>query len=272
MLTSSPGGEPRQTAASGQPKPTSVTTALDGPDGLLDRARQGDPSARETLLRRYSPYFLKIASRVTGTYLELGRDDEASVALMAFNEAIDSFDPGRGASFLGFARTVIGRRLIDHFRQTRPRRSEVPLSAVADAESLAGVWVDGRAADASGLQAANAEAAEWAYRDREEADERLDEVLRYREALAAYGITLGELVGLAPRHEDARRRAIEVARVLASRPDLLKHLRSKGELPLQALTGLTGVSRKTLERQRKYIIASALILTEDLPHLEAYLR
>jgi RNA polymerase sigma factor len=271
-LNLGPGGRgPDRTSSSGLSGQVAADR-LDHPDGLLAEARAGDRAARETLLSRYSPYVLKIASRVTGTYVKLGRDDEASVALVAFNEAIDSYDPSRGASFLGFAQTVIRRRLIDHFRG-KARSRDVPLSALGDGDAVAGSEVgDGSPGRVGGFVAAHAAAAEGVQRDYEERSERLEEVQRYRELLAAYGITLAELVRISPRHEDARRRAMGAARVLAARPELAQRLRQRGELPLKELSSLAGVSRKTLERQRKYIIAVALILMEDLPCLEAYLK
>lgn len=266
-----PGDRRDRTASSGLSGRV-PTDRLDSPDGLLARAREGDRTARETLLSRYSPFALKTASRVTGTYVRLGHDDEASVALMAFNEAIDSYDPGRGANFLGFAQTVIRRRLIDHFRG-KIRNREVPLSALSTGDGMMGSGSEEDAAGGvAGVAAGQVAAAEWAHRDHEEQGERREEVLRYRELLATYGISLGELVRVSPRHEDARRRAVEAARVLAARPELIAKLRRRGELPLKELGGLAGVSRKTLERQRKYIIAVVLILVEDLPCLEAYLK
>lgn len=270
-LSSSPGGRRPDGLAASDPMGQAGKACLDGLDGLLARARGGDAAAREALLKRYAPFALKVASRVTGSYVEMGRDDEASMALMAFNEAIDSYDPDRGASFLGFVQTVIRRRLIDYFRQGQFRRREVPLSALVEDENAESALEGGRAAGLSRLEAARA-AAEWAHADWEEASDRQDEVLRFRELLAVYGISLAELVRASPRHEDARRRAMEAARVLASRPELVGYLRRRGELPLKELEALVGLSRKTLERQRKYIIAIALILTEELPHLEAYLK
>lgn len=269
-LEQGPGDRRDRTASSG-PSGRVLTDRPDSPDGLLARAREGDRTARETLLGRYSPFVLKTASRVTGTYVRLGRDDEASVALMAFNEAIDSYDPGRGASFLGFAQTVIRRRLIDHFRG-KIRNREVPLPLTTGDGMMGFGAEENEAGSVAGAVAGQVAAAEWAHRDHEEQRERREEVLRYRELLATYGISLGELVRVSPRHEDARRRAMEAARVLAARPELIAKLRRRGELPLKELGGLAGVSRKTLERQRKYIIAVVLILVEDLPCLEAYLK
>ena len=48
----------------------------------------------------------------------MGRDDELSIGLIAFNSAIDSFEPGRKVPFLAFCRVVIINRLKDYYRQT----------------------------------------------------------------------------------------------------------------------------------------------------------
>ncbi len=52
--------------------------------------------------------------------MEYGIDEELSIALMAFNEAIDGYDTSKG-SFLSFAKLVINRRLIDYLRKKTKR-------------------------------------------------------------------------------------------------------------------------------------------------------
>lgn len=268
-LTLSPGGRRPPGKAAGDPAGSGPPATRPDLEGLLAGARRGEAEARESLVRRYTPFVLRVASQAAGRYVELGRDDEASVALVAFNEAIDRYDPARGASFLGFAATVISRRLVDHFRHDLARRREVPLSVLGgSAAEVPGVSAEGP----PGESEIALSLAERAYREQEEAQARREEVRRYRELLAAYGISLAELVRVSPRHADARRRAVAAARLLARQPELSAHLRAKGELPLRSLERVTGLSRKTLERQRKYIIAVALILLEDLPYLEAYLE
>ena len=66
---------------------------------LVARAQGGDMYAREQILQDYRPFYLRVASNCCRKYLVLGRDDEASIAMIAFNEAIDSFDSTGGASF-----------------------------------------------------------------------------------------------------------------------------------------------------------------------------
>src|SRR5690554_430015 len=101
---------------------------------LVAAAQAGDARAREQILYDYRPFFLRVASNSCRKYLVLGRDDEASIAMIAFNEAIDSYNSDGGASFLSFAELVIKRRLVDYFRRQSKRSEEIPLSSFESEE------------------------------------------------------------------------------------------------------------------------------------------
>lgn len=231
------------------------------PVSLVRRAQEGDGRAREDLIEAYTPFVLRVAASVCGRFVALGRDDEASVALIAFGEAIDAFRPDRGGAFLSFAETVIRRRLVDYFRQQK--RREVPLSEleVEDEEGNA-------------FSPAEVDASLARHAAEEERRERQAEIASYQALLAEYGITFAELARLAPRHRDAREAAKAVARRIASEERFLDHLRRERALPLAELyrSGGLPVSRKTVERNRKYIIALTLILAGDFPFLREYVR
>jgi RNA polymerase sigma factor len=227
-------------------------------DLLLEPARKGDAQAREDLIRTYTPLVLRVGSQVTGRYLTLGRDEEVSIGLIALNEAIDRYDPGRGASFLSFAELVIKRRLVDHYR--RQKQSEIPLSELETEDD------EGNPLDTVERRQALDEHARLT-----EAEERKHEIARYARRLADFGIKFSELVEVSPKHEDARERALEAARIVATEPQLSAHMLARRELPLKQLEDRVGVSRKTLERQRKFIIAVALIMLEDFYHLRRYI-
>ncbi|MGE5484870.1 MAG: RNA polymerase sigma-I factor [Ignavibacteriales bacterium] len=227
---------------------------------LLERARRGDSASRENLLKAYMPFVMKIASQFCGRFLRLGEDEEAQVALEAFNEAVDCFDPGTRVPFASFAQTVMKRRLIDDLRKRRRLGREIPLSSFDEEDE------EGNIRNTVEVAQATAE-----YDRAQERIERQYEISRYRDLLEEFGITLTELVGLTPKHVDARERAQDVARMVAEDPALRGHLQEKGELPLKELEVRTGLSRKTLERQRKYIIAIALVHTGEFTALKGYL-
>lgn len=224
------------------------------PNQLLVLARNGDAGAREELIRRFTPFILAVVSRATGHYIYLGEDDEASIGLMAFNEAIDSYHPDGGSSFLTLAETVIRRRLVDYFRREGKHRRVLSLYALENET----------AATADPL------------RDEEitlvhELADRRREIERYQEELAGFGITFKDLVQGSPRHRDARDWALAAARVVASNPLFSQYLRERKALPLKALEKAVETSRKTLERHRKYIIAAALMLMGDYEYLADYI-
>ncbi|MNI95833.1 RNA polymerase sigma factor SigI [compost metagenome] len=60
--------------------------------------------------------------------------------------------------------------------------------------------------------------------------------------------------------------------MLASDSSLMRILVSKRMLPIKELLAMTNVSRKTLERNRKYIIAIAIIYNGPYPYLRDYLK
>lgn len=240
---------------SGNSEPPDLT----GVDRLLVPARNGDRQAREDLLRQYTPLVLRVGSQVSGRYLQVGRDEEVSVGLMALNEAIDRFDPERGASFISFAEMVIKRRLIDYYRRQKGR-AEIPLSELESEDDEGNL-----------LQSVEQREAISRFAMEQEAEDRKHEILRYTKRLSEYGIKFSDLVESSPKHEDARERAVEAARLVATNPLFAQHMLTKKELPLKLLEERVGVSRKTLERQRKYIIAVALIMLEDFYHLKQYI-
>lgn len=54
--------------------------------------------------------------------------DEYSIALQAFNEAIDSFDMSYNVKFINFSSMVINRRVIDYIRKNKKYKSEYPFT------------------------------------------------------------------------------------------------------------------------------------------------
>ncbi|MEX2356290.1 MAG: RNA polymerase sigma-I factor [Thermaerobacterales bacterium] len=228
-------------------------------------AQQGNGKARDRVLSEFQPFALSVAAQVCGRYVQVGRDEEVSVALMALDEAIDRFDDGHGGSFLGFAQTVIRRRLVDHYRRSRRARAEIPLS---DLE-----WDDEEGQDTAGDRHRVLDRFAVDHVEKHvEAWERREEIAQYALALEGWGIKFAELPRLTPRHRDARQRAIAVARLLAGDGRYTSHVRAHGSLPLKALAedDRIGVSRKTLERQRKYILAITMLLIGDFEYLQAF--
>jgi RNA polymerase sigma factor len=234
---------------------TSASATL---SSLLEEAKAGAKPAREQLLRDYLPFVEKVACATCKR--AIGRtDDEFQIALLAMNEAIDAYQIERG-SFVGFAETVIRRRLIDSFRMNQ-RAREVPFTSFDEEDE------EGNVQNAVELGAALRD-----YGEQEEARERAEEIAAYSRELEMYGLTFRDLVAQSPKHVDAREHAIAVARLIAEDTELRQQFRRHRTLPLKQLTGRVAVSRKTLERQRGYIVAVAVLLLGDYERLRAFVQ
>ena len=227
---------------------------------LLKLAQEGDDGARNELIQSYVPFILKVASQASRRYIHREQDDEYSVALLAMNEAIDHYDYERKVNFLGFAETIIRRRLIDYFRSQQSQQRNVPWTEfdVTDEEDNVINYVE-------------VKTSVEAFISQEQQTERQHEISEYGLLLQEFGLSFDDLVELSPKHADARQNAMEVARLVASNCLLRDYVFERKSLPLKQLEGLAGVSRKTMERQRKYILAIVLLLSGAFESLHSYI-
>jgi len=225
---------------------------------VLKRIKQGDKLAREDFLENNKPFVFKAACKFSRRVLEWGRDDELAVALIAFNEAIDRYCEESGVPFPAFARIVINSRLTDlRRRESRNLTAGMPVSAPE-----------------GGLNEAEFSRAWEIYLEETAAGEREEEIHEFEKLLNDYGVTFDDLVRCSPRHRDTRLSLMLAARSLAENSGLREEFMEKKKLPLLELQKNTGISRKTLERGRKYIIAMALLIyrREDFIYLSSYLK
>lgn len=232
-------------------------------DILLQSARIGHLDAREKIIQRFRPLIIKTASSLSGKYVDAARDDEISIGMLAINHAIDTFDPQGGAAFFSYAELLIKRRLIDHYRRESRQQKAIPFSSLEgeDPSEESGI-----------LNKLEHRQSVSELRKIQEQNERCEEIRKYTVIPKDYGIKFSDLVKVSPKHQDARIRAMEVAKIVAGDPEFLSYLENKKVLPLKQIEKQVSVSRKTLDRQRKYIIAVTLIMTGEYHYLKEYLH
>ena len=211
-----------------------------------------DPLVREDFLQESQPFIRYVTNQVCHRILDWGRDEELSEALIAFNEAIEHYEEDRGVPFLAYARLLIKRRLIDYYRRQKSREA-LPL----DQEDVG--------------QAVEIHVGLHEFREREQNQERAQEVREFAKVLAQYNLNFNDLVEASPKHRDTRENLLRVARALALDSELWNQVETKkGKLPMQALTLKTQVHPKVLERGRKFILAVAVLIANQ--HDFIYLR
>ncbi|PZE20764.1 RNA polymerase sigma factor SigI [Paenibacillus xerothermodurans] len=236
------------------------TTDPQPPEQIVLLIQKGDLRLRNQFITDYQPYVAKVTSRFCKRYIDPARDDEFSIALGAFNEAVNQFSAESGRSFLGFAEQVIRRRLIDYVRKEQRFSQQLPYSLfdVEDEEDNI-------------VNPVEIHQALEQYEKQKGMEERRGEILELNRCLNDFGISFAELVDASPKHNDSRQALVAIGKQLAGNPDLMRTMLAKRMLPIKELLELVEVSRKTLERNRKFIITVALINNGPYPYLRDYL-
>ncbi|WP_176555781.1 RNA polymerase sigma factor SigI [Virgibacillus ndiopensis] len=225
---------------------------------MIASAQKGDEITQNYLLKTYQPFIAKCVSEVCKRYIDPMKDDEFSIGLSAFNEAILSYSSERGSSFLSFAKLVVKRKVIDYIRYVQKTPVAASLDETYDEEQME--------------NPTEIVAVKEIYQQEQEAWYRREEIADFKEKLKAYKLTLAELTEASPKHRDARDSAVLTARILFNDVNLREFVHRKKKLPIKELVKKVEVSKKTLERNRKYILAIFIVLSEDYVYLKDYLK
>lgn len=221
---------------------------------------QRDRSEREGYLAEHKGFITQVTGNFCRRTLHWEQDDELSVALIAFNEAIDVFNPDKGVPFLAFARKVIHNRLTDFVRK-ESRHQHGRLEIPADEEDT--------------LVSPGEAKVAWDNYTKEQVDhERAEELVLYQQRLKEFGLDFKYLVKVSPKHSDTRQTLMRAACTLNSNLEMKQTLLRKRQLPLKELSLSSGIHLKTLERGRKFIISVAIILiySGEFPYLREYIQ
>lgn len=229
-------------------------------DALL--AKQ-DERELEKLIRSNRRFILGCAYRATHRFITES-DDEWSVALIAFHEAVQSYELEKG-SFKQFAALVIRRRLMDEFGKNARRKHEI-------SADMSGGGLDDNEEPSIIQLEVQRHISEEAIRRQEEETSVRDEIDAVGQTLGRYGISFFDLAECSPKAQKTKNACALVIRALIGDDELMRQLQSSGALPIKKICELTGVPRKIPENHRKYIIAAAEILYGDYPQLAEYLR
>ena len=205
----------------------------------------------------YKPFIASCTEKLAGRYVRYGEDDELSIAMMGFVEAIKAFDGTKG-NFLSFSQNVIKRRLIDYYRKEKRHSNVISLNTY--------MGEDNEEYDLS-----SGESLEKYAQDRLGEYRRL-ELEQLGMELSEYEITFFDLASVSPKQDRTHKICNDIAGFLLSRPDLIKLIKEKRYLPIAEIINALKVPRKIVERSRKYIIAVVIIATGDYQYIRDYVN
>lgn len=220
-------------------------------------AIRGKDDEISLLVEEYKPFIASCTEKISGRYMKYGEDDELSIAMMAFVEAIEAFDSSRG-NFLVFSQNVIKRRLIDYYRKEKRHGKVVSLNEYMDKDS-------------GECDLSEGESIERYERDRLSENRRL-ELEQLGKELAEWDISFFDLASVSPKQERTHKICNEITGFLLSRPDLIRLIKEKKYLPVAEVVNALKVPRKIVERSRKYIIAVIIIASGDYQYIRDYVK
>ncbi len=219
-------------------------------------AAKEDLGKADDLIREYLPF---IQSEATKCLLKpcTQQDDEYSIAMIAFHEAIQGYSKTRGA-FLSYASMVIRSRITDYHRKESRHSCLISLN-------------EEQPEDARPLLERIMDKTDY-YEESANLEATRQEIEELAMVMAKFGVSFTDVSENAPRQQRTLNACARAIRYAGANPQLLNELLKTKKLPLAALAAGARVERKTLERHRKYVLAMLLIQTNGYEIIRGHLR
>ena len=217
-----------------------------------------DERVRELFLLQYESFILRTTSKVTGQYITK-QDDRWSIALSAFNEAVNCYTAEKGG-FLPFAELVIKRRIYDQFKKQTKNPSELPIDPT---------YFESEPDEMEENLSLKRQIIEKTCIDSE--NEAKLEIEDLSALLGKYGFSFADLISCSPKAEKTKISCAKIIAYLCQNEILLAQMRKTKNLPVSILEKNLSVPPKIMERHRKYIIAAVEMISGDYPILSGYL-
>lgn len=208
-------------------------------------------------IEEYKPFIISTTSKILKRYIDYHNDEEYSIALMAFSEAITNYKEDKG-SFLSFAQRLIKLRLIDNYRK-ESRHKDVNFTQLALTE------------DDESEQLINKNSVENHQLEGIDYLRKL-EIDEFSKELLEYGISFIDLVKVSPKWGSTRNLYNNLIKESIKSPIIMEALVKKKILHIKELEKITEVPRKKIERARRYMVAVLIILIGDYEYLRDYIN
>lgn len=215
---------------------------------VLEDLNVGQDLDMNDLIDQHMPFIIKSISDVTGRYVSCENDEELSVALLAFSEAVERYDKDKGY-FLPFAKLVISSR-IKNYLKSESKHSCSSLEELAE----------------KGINI------EQEYTEEEDNTYLIEDINKLKSEINSFGFTLEDLVNEAPKQKATRENAIKLAESINEVEEFTSFMEIKKRLPIKKIVLRFAVTEKVIKRSKKFIISVVIILNKNLRTLKSWIR
>lgn len=190
-------------------------------------------------------FIINTISKVTGKYVSIENDDEFSIGLMAFVEALDKYNQEKGP-FLSFAKIVIESRIKNYLVKEKKKVDVVSIDLYKEI----------------GIDINNI-----LYNPIEDKTELINEIQQFKEELNLFKLTMEDLIKEAPKHSDTRKNAINVSKKASKDLEVTDFMYEKKRLPIKKISLKYMVTEKVIKRSKKFIISLIIIFFKKYRNL-----
>lgn len=215
-----------------------------------------DMTAADSFISDYIPFIKAQVSKLMKRPVNIQQDDEYSVAMIAFHEAINGYSKTRG-TFLSYASLLMRNRIIDFWRKNNRHNQVISINAPTSNKD---------------------QTIEDSLTDDEDYEENLaireatkEEIIELSTQLRAFDVSLTDIADNSPKQERTLAACKRVVAYVKEDAELMEDFLRTKRLPLKKLTDGSKVARKTIERHRKYIIGLLLIYTNGYEIIRGHL-
>ena len=202
------------------------------------------------LIEEYIPFIIKTISKFTNRYVSIENDEEFSIGLFGFYEAIQKYNNDKGP-FLPFAQLVITSRLKNHYNKENKHNLHISMDSMEE--------------DGLNLKEKLANPVE-------DKSELIYEIDKLKEELNMFGFSFEDLVDEAPKHADTRANALDLSEKVSKDKPLVDFMYTKMRLPIKQISLKYRVTEKVIKGSKKFIITGIIIFYRNFRNLKLWIK
>lgn len=202
------------------------------------------------LIEDYLPFIIKTISKFTNRYVSIENDEEFSIGLVAFHEAVQKYDNDKGP-FMPFAKLVITSRLKNYFNKENQNKGHISIENLEE----------------EGIKLEDS-----LHNPIEDKSSLLHEIDLLKEEINLFGFSLEDLVDEAPKHSDTRNNAIQLSEKISQDEPIMDFMYIKKRLPIKQIALKYSITQKVIKGSKKFIITSTIIFYKNFRNLRFWIK
>lgn len=201
-------------------------------------------------IEEHFPFIIKSISKITKRYVSIENDEEFSIGILAFHEAMEKHSEEKGP-FLPFANLVISSRVKNFLLKENKHRLNPSLES---------------------LKEEGIEFSEEVVTPIEDKTHLKEEIENLKLHMEDFGFTFEDLVDEAPKHKKTRENAITLSENISKEKPLLDFMYEKKRLPIKRISLQFNVTEKIIKGSKKFIITVIIIFDKNYRNLKLWIK